>query len=129
MLSNAHKIARMSSTVLWVPLYTNFEVPEGRAGVCRQTVQEFILIHQEQQGMVGSIQYTCTVYTAWYGTVYAVYMYSVHKEYGRVLQYTCSVYSEGYGRVYTVYYTCTLYTEGYGRVFTVDMYIVHSRVR
>ena len=111
MLSNAHKIARMSSTVLWVPLYTNFEVPEGRAGVCRQTVQEFILIHQEQQGMVGSIQYTCTVYTAWYGTVYAVYMYSVHKEYGRVLKYTCTVYTEGYGRVYTVY-----------------MYSVHSMV-
>ena len=45
------------------------------------------------------------------------------------IQYTCTVYTEGYGRVYTVYYTCTLYTEGYGRVFTVDMYIVHSRVR
>ena len=36
------------------------------------------------KSMVGSVQYTCIVYTEGYGRVYTVYMYSVHKEYGRV---------------------------------------------
>ncbi len=58
--------------------------------------------------MVGSIQFTCTVYTAGYGRVYTCPVYTVG--YGRV--YTCTVYTAGYGRVYTsIHVQCTVYTE------------------
>ena len=76
--------------------------------------------------MIGSIQYTCTVYTTGFGRVYTVYYTcTVYNLLRRVWQ---GLYSTQKGMTESIQYAWTVYTTGYDRVLTVYMYSVHSRV-